>query len=155
VVVVAREDDAQLARPGVVLLEQAEGADLLEPHVHRPLGVRLLEADGVLDALLAAGPRAVKGALFEGAGTEDETHRAGLGEALVAGGEQLLEVEAGDDPVALAEAVELGARLLRAGGHDHDTVVDGGALAVGGGDDAREVADEAVEVFRASPPGGS
>ncbi len=92
-------------------------------------------------------PRAVGRALFEGAGAEDEADGAGPGEALVARGEEVLEVEAGDDLVALAEAVELGARLLRAGGDDHDAVVDGRALAVGGGDDAREVADEAVEVF--------
>ena len=36
VVVVAREDDAELTRLRVVLLEEAEGADLLEPHVDLP-----------------------------------------------------------------------------------------------------------------------
>ena len=52
----------------------------------------------------------------------------------------------GDDLLAGAEAVQLGAVLRAAGGDDDDAVVDRGALAVLLADDAREVADEAVEV---------
>src|SRR5665811_1337886 len=81
VVVVAREDDAELTRLGVVLLQQAEGADLLEPHVHRPPRVLLLEPDGVLDALLAAGARTVGVAVVERAGAEHEAHRLDVLEA--------------------------------------------------------------------------
>ena len=155
VVVVAREDDAELARLGVVLLEEAEGADLLEPDVDRPARILFLEPDGVLDALLAAGARAVGVGLVERAGAEHEADRLDVLEGRVVVLEHALQVEAGDDLRALAQAVELGAVLLRAGGHDDDAVVDRRALAVLLLDDAGEVADEAVEVGRARPRGGS
>jgi len=134
--VVTREDHAQLARLRVVLLEEAEGADLLEPHVDRTVGVALLEGDGVLDALLAAGARAVGPALVERARAEDEADGAGLGERRVVLLEHALQVHAGDDLGARAQAVEVGALLLRPGGDDDDAVVDGGPLAVLLTDDA-------------------
>src|SRR5664280_1126523 len=146
VVVVAREDDAELTRLRVVLLQQAEGADLLEPHVHGPVRILLFQSDGVLDALLAAGARAIGVALVERAGAEHEAGALDLGERRVVLAQHALEVHAADDLRALAQAVELGAVLARAGGHDDDAVVDGRALAVLLFDDAREVADEAVEV---------
>src|SRR5450756_815003 len=146
VVVVAREDDAELTRLGVVLLQQAEGADLLEPHVHRPPRVLLLEPDGVLDALLAAGARTVGVAVVERAGAEHEAHRLDVLEGRVVFLEHALQVEPGDHLLAFAEAVELGAVFARARGHHDDAVIDRRALAVLLLDDAREVADEAVEV---------
>ena len=149
VVVVAREDDAQLAGAGVVLLGQAGGADLLEPHVDRTVGVLLLQPDRVLDALRAAGPRAVRLVLVERAGAEHEADRVGLLDRRVVVGEQLLEVHAGDDLLARAEAEELRALLLGAGGDDHDAVFDEHPPAVVVFDHAGEVADEAVEVGQA------
>src|SRR5450759_1719410 len=146
VVVVAREDDAELTRLGVVLLQQAEGADLLEPHVHRPPRVLLLEPDGVLDALLAAGARTVGVAVVERAGAEHEAHRLDVLEGRVVFLEHALQVEPGDHLLAFAEAVELGAVFARARGHHDDAVIDRRARAVLLLDDAREVADEAVEV---------
>ena len=99
-VVVAREDDAELTRLRVVLLEETEGADLLEPDVHRAARVLLLERDGVLDALLAAGARAVGLVLVERAGAEDEADRLDLGERRVVLLEHALEVHPGDDLLA-------------------------------------------------------
>ena len=61
-------------------------------------------------------------------------------------GQHLLQVQAGDDLGALAQAEELGPLLGAAGGDDDDAVLDRGALAVGLHDDAVEVADEALEV---------
>ena len=84
--------------------------------------------------------------LVERAGAEDEADGLDVGERRVVLLEHALEVHAGDDLLAGAEAVELRPLLDAAGGDDDDAVVDRRALAVLLGDHAREVADEAVEV---------
>ena len=145
-VLVAREDDAQLTRFGVVLLEQAEGAHLLEPDVHGAIRLLLLEPDRVLDALRAAGARAVRLVLVQRAGAEDEADGLGARERLVALGQHLLELHAADDFGAGAQAVQFRQLLAGAGGDDDDAVLDGRPLPVGGLDHAGEVADEALEV---------